>query len=205
MFINLERKHVIAVIICAVLMIASIVAHNIIVGKVQASYDAVRSEVSSLQSQIDVAYAAQSTQQQSTTKTVGPDESRLASDGQVLQALLDRVCDWNSTETYEAVRTEIMNEYGFNESSSFVLTIMPRYRGEDVNKIDKEKLKLSFDKPEPTLISFFGAKYDYIASVNMKMTPNGDAKAATTTPIFLTYSVDNDGVISNLKVATLAS
>lgn len=196
---NIERKHVIAVIICAVLMIAGIIVHGIVVGKAQTSYDVVNSEMASLQSQIDVVLAAQNTEaQQVSNQATGIDKSRFLTDEKAFHTVLNTMVGWDSYKSYNEVRTTLIDTYGMSSTSEFMTTFFPEMERSG-NSIDGEKLRLSAADEDVQIVTCSGDRYTYMAKTSLTQTKNDDKAKAVTTPVIMMFTVDSKGNVSDLS------
>lgn len=203
MFLNVERKHVVLLIVCAVMMIASLIAHHFVVGSAEAAYNNVNAQVASLQSKIDVIQAAQNTQsQQSANRPVGINTSRFATDAQVFDSFLEELSAWDTYKGYVDLRAKLMSTYGMDEKGEFLTSILPEIAREG-NAIDSKNFRVSFSNPNVVIAGSSGDRYDYVAFVDMVHTQEKDK--ISTIPVVMSFSVDASGAISNIDGTVLAA
>lgn len=169
-----------------------------------------QSELSTIKNQIQTKQQANLEQaQKNTNEALGISDSKKTADDKRASELFSDVFTWDSYETYNQMRTSLIDEWGLDPNGSFMLTVAPevtevvgyqpkkdatsKYDVEEtrVNDIDANHLNLSYKSMESYLMDINGdGGYEYFARIVVESvsTTGGTAQRVYT----VGYTVGSD-------------
>lgn len=169
-----------------------------------------QSELSTIKNQIQIKQQANLEQaQKNTNEALGISDSKKTADDKRASELFSDVFTWDSYETYNQMRTSLVDEWGLDPNGSFMLTVAPevtevvgyqpkkdatsKYDVEEtrVNDIDANHLNLSYKSMESYLLDINGdGGYEYFARIVVESvsTTGGTAQRVYT----VGYTVGSD-------------
>lgn len=169
-----------------------------------------QSELSTIKNQIQTKQQANLEQaQKNTNEALGISDSKKTADDKRASELFSDVFTWDSYETYNQMRTSLVDEWGLDPNGSFMLTVAPevtevvgyqpkkdatsKYDVEEtrVNDIDANHLNLSYKSMESYLLDINGdGGYEYFARIVVESvsTTGGTAQRVYT----VGYTVGSD-------------
>lgn len=147
------------------------------------------------------------------TASLGIDRSRLAPDAEILAALMEQALTWDSGESYEQARTELITDYDLTEGEPFLTDFMPPSRfNEDSNGnrfyyLDTIGANSALHgEVEVELVSAMADKYRYLAWCDIAVTSDavdaGDSDAALVSELrrmMLMATIDAEGTVLDLE------
>ena len=145
--------------------------------------------------------------------TTGLNTARVKTDDAIITEFLEKCLSWNSYAEYEAARDYISSTYGDKVSSSFLDIFFPNImvNGDGSNPIDDKKLNLEFDNLTSHVIniSVEDDAYTYFTEVKVTSdvkytdTNNDTHTVSGVGTVVLTYTVNGDGILSNISAYTV--
>lgn len=129
-------------------------------------------------------------------------EDRYGRDKSLVEDFLKLAFTWDSYDEYMKARRDLMTEYELSSDSDFLKVFMPPITNKKIgeknyNRIDLEGLNMTYDKFIPCLcdISDEGV-YSYFTLITIK---SSSGKYDASSDACLSYDIDKDGKISNIK------
>lgn len=136
--------------------------------------------------------------------TTGLDLKRQEHDDKIVADIFKTAFTWDSSETYNAARDKMLNEYKFG--SKFVDDLMPEVPTMDtatgkINEIDAYGLNLKYAGHDSYVVKISGSDYSYITEVYI----DSENKAGGTARgrILMMYNVGINGKVTNIDGTTL--
>lgn len=131
----------------------------------------------------------------------GLDSARVVKDDDAARALLEKVFDWDSKETYDAARESVKSEYGLADDSTFLSVFMPAVNnidvgGREINEIDARGLNMSYSDMQSNVTGINGDLYTYFTIVTVESSDSSGATAQGESAFV--YTVDGEGNLSDL-------
>lgn len=153
--------------------------------------------------------AEQSTVGEAMTLRDGIDPSILARDHQSITKVLEVGMNWDSSESYEAARTKLVEDYSLDENGSFLTDFMPPAvcntdgAGQNVCQIDTKKLNSSFESVNTQVVSLGADGYRYLGTASVS-SAGYDSTLSVSRELVLSYWVDAAGQVHDLHVDAVA-
>lgn len=132
----------------------------------------------------------------------GFDSARAAKDDAAVEPLIEKVCTWDSKESYDKVRSEVKAAYKLEDDSTFLKVFLPEVKDINVgdryiNEIDAKGLNMSYVDMQSNVTDINGDLYTYLTVVTME---SADSTGATAEgKALFVYTVNGKGEISNLS------
>lgn len=132
----------------------------------------------------------------------GLDSARVSKDDKAVEPLIEKVCTWDSKESYDKVRSEVKAAYKLEDDSTFLKVFLPNVKDINVgdrhiNEIDAKGLNMSYVGMQSNVTNINGDLYTYLTVVTME---SADSTGATAEgKALFVYTVDGKGEISNLS------
>lgn len=153
--------------------------------------------------------AEQSTVGEAMALRDGIDASILARDNQSVTEVLEVAMNWDSSESYEAARVELVEDYNMDENGSFLTNFMPPAvcntdgAGQSVCQIDTKKLNSSFESVNTQVVSLGTDGYRYLGTASVSST-GYDSTLSVSRDLVLSYWVDAAGQVHDLQADAVA-
>ena len=190
-------------VVCGVLMAGGFVTAGVANAKHDDYLSGQSAKIAELENKKDVLDAAYSDANEEAIKVAsGIDMARVAKDDTVAKKLIERVCTWDSKESYDGMRNGVMKDFGLEETSPFVKVFMPKITDvklddKVMNEIDSNGLNMEFVRMESNVIGISGDKYTYLTTVTIQSSDKTGASAEGES-VFI-YTVDGKGNLSDLN------
>lgn len=146
-------------------------------------------------------------EQDSVQAVTGMDANRAAKDNKIAESFFKEIMNWSSLDEYNQIRTNLAENYGLRENSSFLTVFMPPVvdsvspDGSHYNRIDTLGLNVSYEDMDSYVTGIKNTTYSYASFVTFSSaSANGNEGFAT---VMATYDIDVDGNISNLYAYTV--
>lgn len=151
------------------------------------------------------------------SSALGYSASRLAEDRATVGAMLSTAFEWDSAESYERAREQLVERYGIPAQDAFLTEFLPPALhvadadGQRRYFLDERGLTSSLGtEPRLAVVRVVGTSYQYVVmtSVDLRAVPMKDAKGSNapaptvTRPVLLHVTVEADGSISELAGAS---
>ena len=190
-----------------VILIVVLAVGGISGSKHNATLTAQTNEITSLKNQVEVRRNEVQAGSGSVVQQVtGIDLERKAKDDGFIKAFAEKVCTWDSYESYMAMRGEILSQYALSESSRFASVFLPNYgsitdgEGVEHNVIDYQKITCAYRGMKSIVSGISGGQYSYFVIVTCA---GGKDGATSRFNVVFCCDVDGLGNISNLEAYTL--
>lgn len=164
------------------------------------------SELSNKKETLMAAYDAASDEE--TKVASGLDASRVAKDDASAKKLIEAVCTWDSKESYDAMRKDVISKYKLADDSSFVKVFIPEVKNvnvgdKSINEIDANGLNMEFVSMDSNVTNISGDKYTYLTTVTIQSSDSAGANAEGVSAFI--YTVDADGNLSELSAYNIGA
>lgn len=138
----------------------------------------------------------------------GLDASRVAKDDASAKKLIEAVCTWDSKESYDAMRKDVISKYKLADDSSFVKVFIPEVKNvnvgdKSINEIDANGLNMEFVSMDSNVTNISGDKYTYLTTVTIQSSDSAGANAEGVSAFI--YTVDADGNLSELSAYNIGA
>lgn len=207
-------KKGIAIGLCFVLAIASLLFYVVSSGGWQNGLAAQESEIYKIQNDIELKKLTNVEKTQTVVKSAtGLNMERVAKDNEIVDEFLSMVMSWDSYNKYESIRKTCETEYGISPDSNFMQVFMPEVvlavsaDGKAYNLIDDGDathpggINVKYESFEPYVTSISADVYSYFSFVEWS-TRDGAGHENTSVVIFM-YDVNGDGEIQNVDASTV--
>lgn len=204
-------KKYILVSLCALLFVGVLFYYLGVTRSQDASLYEQHMEIESLTNQIGTLSAALNNKQNELIFTItGLNLQRTVADDKIVSDFLDVVCTWDSYDEYMAARETIMRRYDLSEDSAFMSVFMPvvgnktSVDGTNYNQIDTNGLNMDFESVDSYVTSIVADEYSYFSIVKIRSSweKNGGESIVRAA---IMYTIDSDGVLSNISAIPLES
>ncbi|MDO4595515.1 MAG: hypothetical protein Q4B30_00850 [Coriobacteriaceae bacterium] len=188
---------------CGILMVGGFIAAAAVNGNRDEALAAQSAKIAELENKKDVLEAAYSDANEEAIKVAsGIDMARVQKDDKAAEKLIERVCTWDSKESYDGMRNGVMKDFGLEETSAFVQVFMPKItdatiEGKKINEIDANGLNMEFVRMKSNVIGISGDRYSYLTTVTIQSSDKTGASAEGDS-VFM-YTVDGKGNLSDLN------
>ncbi len=190
-------------VVCGVLMAGGFVTAGVANAKHDERLAVQSAKIAELENKKDVLDAAYSDANEEAIKVAsGIDMARVAKDDTAAKKLIERVCTWDSKESYDGMRNGVMKDFGLEETSPFVKVFIPKITDvklddKVMNEIDSNGLNMEFVRMKSNVIGISGDKYTYLTTVTIQSSDKTGANAEGES-VFI-YTVDGKGNLSDLN------
>lgn len=143
----------------------------------------------------------------------GLNTSRVKTDDGIITEFLNECLNWHSYAEYQEAYNKISQKYEKQVSSSFLSIFFPviKENQDGTNPIDTKGLNLKFDKLTSHVIDISSVDDAYTYFTEVKVTSDvkyNDSENETHTvsgvgTVVLTYTINGDGVLSNISAYTV--
>ena len=202
----MTKRNVISIAVAAVVILVTIVS-CMFLNSNASEYDLKLStqleEIDTLRTKITVAKAnAEGTKDVVVHQATGIDVKRKEADDELAKAFAEKILTWNGYSEYQQMRKTVMEEYNIAASSNLMLYFLPS-RPSGYTSEEAELLSSQFNGFESVCYSIDTQTgvYQYFAEI--KCVTGGQLGGSATVRSILTYSVDENGIISNIMAYSI--
>lgn len=191
------------------ILAATLVVSGVVTSNNQHQLASQREHLDALTTQIEE--AAASTNELETAASLagkGANLERVASDTEIIRALVKGAMTWDSHDSYTSAREKIMAAYGLNDADSFIQSFLPEApvnrdsEGNEYPYIDAAGLNSRVGDISVSVLNVDGADYSYMALVDVQSTSSDGLGAAVNVATVL-IDIAGDGEV--LDVSGFAS
>lgn len=196
----MNGKKLIPVLIGLVICIMGFFYQKATVNAAQTQVNELKEQLAGLENDYAVKVSSQKAENEKVIQqATGLEQEKKSSDDEKMAAFMADTVNWSSYAEYKERRANVIEKYNPNED--FLNMFFPEVGvavsadGHEYNRIDQSGLSLSFSKLDSYIINIQGGVYSYFAIVTV--TNNGNTASNVT--FALTYDIDENGNVSNLK------
>lgn len=196
-------------VVCGLVMCGSVIGASVVNSNRDSQLSAQSSKILELSNQKETLAAAFNDASDEATKVAsGLDMARVAKDDLVAKKLIKQVCTWDSKESYDAMRNDVMSKYKLADDSAFVRVFIPEVKdvdvgGRKINEIDANGLNMEFMSMDSNVTNISGDKYTYLTTVKIQSSDSVGASAEGLSAFI--YTVDGDGNLSDLNAYNIGA
>lgn len=139
----------------------------------------------------------------------GVNTSRIENDDAIIEKFFKKVFNWDSYDSYMAVRESLQKDYQLENNSSFLTTFFPKAEsftaenGDVYNTIDEHGLNMAYADMTSHVVGIKTGVYSYLTEVTV--TSNASNGGTGVSQCIVMYDIDTEENISNIQGYTLQS
>jgi hypothetical protein len=210
---NKIKRWGLSIILVVIMFIVLIITSNIVKAQNNKLKNA-EQKIAQLQNSQKVNDVSEKEQNKEVKQNIsGLNTARVKTDDAIITEFLNKCLNWNSYAEYKAAYNTISQEYAKSVTSTFLNTFFPDIKEtrDNTNPIDSKGLNLKFEKLTSHVINISSVDDAYTYFSEVKVTSdtkytdsNNDSHTVSGAgTIVLTYTINGDGVLSNVSAYTV--